>query len=365
MLTTRILVIIISMISLACQGDRGPVGPRGVQGVPGVQGGQGIKGAQGAQGDQGPLGADGETLDWSDVITTNNLYEATYVVGVMTDSQNYTVGTGFRAYWNNVIWTNAHVAQGINDLVSNPLLANDNPRAFVTKSGTVIGSSRTYIWTNFWIHPQYDGTLESPDVGLVYIPDLTGVPVELDLPGFLPREMLDDLRIGQPVGTLGFPGWADLHNDVLPLATFKDGTLGALRPFYDDQFFSGPNNTGQVLHYNMVLRGGTSGSPVFDHNGYIVAVHYAGITISVQSGAVVIGEIDTAENYGIHVASIWDFIDWLDTDESFWYVLGGPGENSHLALKKTAPPKQEFLGGIPEDKYMPYPPNWNGQTLAP
>ncbi|MDE2727770.1 MAG: hypothetical protein OXI19_07085, partial [Gemmatimonadota bacterium] len=53
-------------------------------------------------------------------------------------------------------------------------------------------------------------------------------------------------------------------------------------------------------------------SPVFDHHGYIVAVQYAGITVEITDDEVVIGRIDTHEDYGIHVQAVWEFIDWLE-----------------------------------------------------
>lgn len=48
------------------------------------------------------------------------------------------------------------------------------------------------------------------------------------LPALLPREFGGDQRVGQPLGTLGFP--ADLAGEtgVLVWPTFKEGTLSAL-----------------------------------------------------------------------------------------------------------------------------------------
>ena len=52
-----------------------------------------------------------------------------------------------------------------------------------------------------WLHPDYDGTPFTEDVGLLSIDG--EVPVGLKL---LPKEMVNDIDLGQPVGTLGYPG---------------------------------------------------------------------------------------------------------------------------------------------------------------
>lgn len=140
--------------------------------------------------------------------------------------------------------------------------------------------------------------------------------------------MTGAVRVGQPLGLPGFPAYPPLQNDVLPLAIFREGTLSSLRTFCDASFDRDPRNTGRVVHYNMALTGGTSGSPVFDHHGYIVAVQYAGITVQILDDEVVIGRIDTHEDNGIHVLAMWEFIDWLEQadqtatiaeDSSAWF----------------------------------------------
>lgn len=313
-------------------GERGPAGPQGEQGIqgepgipgpqgargepgepgePGEQGEQGPAGPQGApgtQGEPGPAGPQGETLNWADVIEEGNLYDAIYAVGIMMNDGNRVLGTAFRAYYTDRLWTAAHVADRIDELLSDPRLRSRNPRPFATRTGTLVGGSETYTWSRHFTHPEYDGSLESPDVALIVLEE----ELPYDLPAFLPRDLAAGLRVGQPLGTLGFPGYDPLQNDVLPLATFREGTLSSLRPFYDAAFDRDPRNTGRVVHYNMALPGGTSGSPVFDHHGYIVAVQYAGLTVEISDDEVVIGRIDTHEDYGIHVQAVWEFVDWLE-----------------------------------------------------
>ena len=133
-----------------------------------------------------------------------------------------------------------------------------------------------------------------------------------ELPAFLPRDLTEALRVGQPLGSRGFPGYPPLQNDVLPLATFREGKPSSLRPFCDASLDRKLRNIGRVVHYNMSLTGGTSGNPVFDHHGYKVAMRYAGVTVQIMDEEVAIGRIDTHEDYGIHVQAVWESIDWLE-----------------------------------------------------
>ena len=87
---------------------------------------------------------------------------------------------------------------------------------------------------------------------------------------------VDELAVGQPVGTLGFPeelwvltgGW--WNKTVVP--TFKDGTLSALKSLNTDIY---PTEVGRLLQYNLTTTRGTSGSPVFDHTGFIIGNNHA------------------------------------------------------------------------------------------
>ena len=188
-------ISMIILFFLACKGDTGPVGPAGPAGQTGATG---VAGPQGIQGPEGPEGETGETLDWSDVIDDQHLDDAVYAIGVQVQGKNYILGSGFVAHFWNAIWTNAHVVQAV--LISTSFIEDLNPRAFAVKSGTEVGGSDTYWLRYFWVHPDYDGTAGSPDAALLSIDaNIT------DLPFFLPRDQAQGLKVGQPVGTIGFP----------------------------------------------------------------------------------------------------------------------------------------------------------------
>ena len=276
----RILFVLAVSILIACKGDPGSHGPTGPSGPPGPGGPQGVQGIQGLPGDTGPHGLQGPPgmpLNWADVIEEGNLAEAIYLVGFETEYNIVPIGTAFAAHYDNMLWTNAHIVEeaeiGIALVPEDSMNVAPQRRFFVAKAGTRIGGEGTFYWEDSIVHDQYDPEVDSPDLALIVLGDDVTLPGPL--PQLLPREHASSLRAGQPLGTLGFPGALMLENLELVIATFRAGTLSSLRPFYDGPF--GPEDFGQMLHYDMLLESGTSGSPVFDHEGYIVAVNFAGI----------------------------------------------------------------------------------------
>ena len=96
---------------------------------------------------EGPLGPQGETLDWSDTIENSHLLEAAYAIGInhrVPEAGFVIVGSGFSAHYENMIWTNAHVVDGLRELLAE--FPDDfSPDAMVAvRNGTVIGGPHTY-----------------------------------------------------------------------------------------------------------------------------------------------------------------------------------------------------------------------------
>ncbi|MCK4418025.1 MAG: trypsin-like peptidase domain-containing protein, partial [Candidatus Latescibacteria bacterium] len=85
------------------------------------------------------------------------------------------------------------------------------------------------------------------------------------------------------IATLGFPGelqnggWAGIspvsNRDEIPplIATFKDGTISALRP--PSPLATVSSRSTYIVQYNFDMTGGTSGSPVYDTSGKVIAVN--------------------------------------------------------------------------------------------
>ena len=156
--------------------------------------------------------------------------------------------------------------------------------------------------------------------------------------------MVEDLGVGQPVGTLGFPGELGAFGgaaDNTITSTFKDGVLSALRLI----------DTGEEPHvevqFNVDATGGTGSSPVVDHNGWVIALNHAGPEVRVMdiegnTVRIALGSLDK----GIRVDEAWDLIDHLGSAPA------------RMAGLRSAP--RPFY---PSDAYQPYPEKWNGETV--
>ena len=277
-------------------------------------------------------------------------------IGVSFDNPNGSgrrrvlIGTGFNAHYSNALWTNAHVVQGIEEALALDILSDRNPEAVAFRSGSMFRGQDAYVIPDpGLIHPAYDSTEavgDTPDVGVFFFDDnLSGEEEVLSL---IPREHVDGLRIGQPVATLGFPGelkftGGDADNTVN--ATFKDGTISALR-------IQGSGDAEYVeVQYNFDTTGGTSGSPVFDQYGWVIAVHFSSIVARVTDPdgdpvGIGVGSL----NYGMRVDALWDFIECCTSPAAMPIRDGGRPLHQRT---------------YPFTEYQPFPENWDGETIAP
>ena len=315
-------------------------------------------------GASGPQGEPGQPLNWADVVEDANLADSVYAIGMrapgaalclilLEDCEGsessgelgdlfFLVGTGFVAHYPNTIWTNAHVALALRDILET---AADEGASFVpvpvaVRAGTALGGAGTYALNmdTVRVHPEYqeepvEVDVDSPDLAVFQV---AGLAVQ-DVPSFLPRAFATGLRVGQPVGTLGFPGELTHPFEVVPIATFKEGTISALRPYRPDAPEVTPENS-KVVQFNLGQTGGTSGSPVFDHKGFIVAVSFAGIETVVEDPEgfptrVPIGNLD----FGIRADEVWTLIDQVEA---------------------TADPPAPGARAYPYPAYRAYPDAW-------
>lgn len=89
-----------------------------------------------------------------------------------------------------------------------------------------------------------------------------------------------ELDPGQEVCTIGFPGELySVQEDYSPvIPTFKDGIISALRP-YDSSTSANPVQirlVGKMVQHSLDLTRGTSGSPIFNRRGEVVAINNSG-----------------------------------------------------------------------------------------
>ena len=145
---------------------------------------------------------------------------------------------------------------------------------------------------------------------------------------------------------MGFPGEVSNPYTAAPIATFKDGTISALRPFSITETSITPENSTYVQH-NLDLSGGTSGSPIFDHNGWVIAVNNSGtekLVVDASTGRpqrIPTGNI----GFGIRIDEVWRMIDAIEASR----------KSSHLSRVRTS-------GSHRLDAYRAFPENWNGLT---
>lgn len=363
------LLALMALSIIGCKGDTGPtgsIGQTGPAGPTGLAGPAGPTGDQGPEGPQGPEGSQGGPLVWADTLEENGILEAVYMLGVYVqyeegvpgpgNEQWLVVGSGFVAHYDDAVWTNGHVVDGMKGALTTFAEADgvESAAAFVVRNSTLLGGDDTHFFEDFeegvtfYKHPEFT-TTHTPDVATIRL----GRSVDHSVMRLLPKTFLDDLRVGQPVATIGYPRHPGLFNDVLPIATFKGGLLSALRPFYTDDLIENPTTdfVTSVLHYDLSTRTGTSGGAVIDHNGYVIGINYSGLSDIIFNPATgeLVAAVPSLETFGVHVRYVWEMVDLIDS--------------GHFA----DPPAARVVAAesYPHGTYQAYPAHWNGETILP
>lgn len=232
---------------------------------------------------------------WSDVVA--EIQPALYWIGTTQKprgSQRFNVqlvGTGF-AVTERAIATNYHVGAGAQERLKQ-YSSSAEPVVIAIRAGTRAFEGGTYYLgtidqsrnlLGLW-HPGYDGTVDSPDIA-IFTPYNWADGSRATLPEYAPLAALDDLfdiRVGDDVGVLGFPGVLETTYDpfsLVPTPTFKSGTISALRSYdLSTPLLSGAQTVllGKVVQHNLGIVPGNSGSPIFNKRGEVVAIANAGI----------------------------------------------------------------------------------------
>ncbi len=212
-------------------------------------------------------------MTWQE--TAEKVEPSVYIIGLLKDAAIMGVGTGF-AIDEKTIMTNAHVVEGLREYLTEWGDTTLTPIA-VRTGGSLFGEG-FYRLDSFAVHPGYDtGTSETKDFGLVKVSG--SLPSHLE---FAKDSTLSGLSAGDEIASIGFPGELNFMAEQNPVATFKNGTISALRAF--GGVVPSPENSFYVQH-NLDLSGGTSGSPIFTKGGKVVAVNNSGIEVLVYSAA--------------------------------------------------------------------------------
>jgi S1-C subfamily serine protease len=110
------------------------------------------------------------------------------------------------------------------------------------------------------------GTAISPDVGWLEVEGSLGAHVTL-----AGRPEYESLATGDPMYTYGFPG--RLADVQAPEATFVEGVVGRVTTL-DGR--TGQAGEARLIQHSAFTSGGTSGSPIFNAAGHVIAVNTGG-----------------------------------------------------------------------------------------
>ena len=234
--------------------------------------------------------------EWNEVVS--DIRKATYWLGVTTTRPGddiIFIGTGF-AVLGDLLATNYHVSTAANT-VTTFLKAGGAEPVYVairadgrpdTESmfklrlsdddGRVLGH---------W-HPGYDFTVNSPDV-MFCIPAEEETKMFDDFLTLVPMREAKGIDVGDEIATLGFPGELEVASSrfsITATPTFKTGTVSALRAYDPSRTFGNPLGRigNRIVQHDFNVSPGTSGSPIFNRRGEVVAINNAGSTQEASLG---------------------------------------------------------------------------------
>lgn len=309
-----------------------------------------LKGPKGDKGDPGNSGGTSETWQSATTVFENNLC----MIGIIDEHEDFVthIGTGW-AIEPNKIMTNAHVAYAVYDFCRSWQygLNNEQDRIVAVKNNTYTGEEGTYDLIECAVHTGYNNLNPFSNDFAVFTIDTNGFAGNVTIAS---SNTLQSIFVGQVVGTMGYPGElsSGMGDEYLPIATFKDGTISALRPYsqlppgngstvasfdlYSSPLGMQAGADRVIVQTNFNTTGGTSGSPVFLQSGEVISINnsgmatyvidYYGDIVLVTLGALDFGvridertNIETTMPYQVHVS------DFRNTDPSEYSVLD-PGQ---------------------------------------
>ncbi len=209
--------------------------------------------------------------------------------------------TAFAAHARGVLATNAHCARAMTDM-------NDKGLWLVARMNR--SPEKTYPIKRWKGHADYKGSAFSTDVAIVEI-DLRGDTMPA-VPALAPSETLYALAPGQAIYTIGFPG--KVMNEQAPAADFRAAVISRLTNFQNQP---GTTTTTRMVWHSALTSKGTSGSPIFNAKGDVVAVNNGGLSArSVNVADPVTGGSNTEVaydatglNFGVRADALKELLD--------------------------------------------------------
>ncbi len=171
------------------------------------------------------------------------------IVRVVTQTaQGFNTGTGFAVTSVGHFITNAHVAAGSNQIVIVPT------NSTVPLEAEVVAISRDM------------------DLALLHAPGFNGLPLVLSLA---------ELRKGQKIWAIGYPGGAD-RDHLAHDPTVQDGVIGRM---FDGTWDGGGQVATRlsIIQHNAPMNPGNSGGPLLDDCGQVVGVNTQASLVLIDS----------------------------------------------------------------------------------
>ena len=205
-----------------------------------------------------------EEQEFNDLIP--ELKKQCYMIGVAIEGKMYGLGSGF-AISNKRIMTNAHVVNGLVELAEQ--YGTEGYSFVAVRDGGRVNHEYSFELDSFAIHPEYNSENQ-------YTYDFAVVTIKSgnisDYCVIENEEKLYTIKEGDEIYTIGFPGETGDQNTIQSIATYKNGSVSALRPFNQNSTASN-QYTNVVIQHNLNTTGGTSGSPIFNRYGKVIGIN--------------------------------------------------------------------------------------------
>lgn len=170
--------------------------------------------------------------------------------------------TAFALSTDGLLGTNAHCARS---------MATYADKGIDTLARMNRAPDKTYRVVKRKSHPDYDDTPFSRDVAVVRLAmDGDTLPIALQLAS---EADLLKLAAGNTVFTMGFPG--KVMNEDRPAADFRAAVISRLTTFKNTP---GDPASSYVVWHSALTSKGTSGSPIFNARGLVIAVNNGGLS---------------------------------------------------------------------------------------
>ncbi len=258
--------------------------------------------------------------NWSQIVSRYQRSVYTVIHYIRHDDEDVEplltfVGTAF-AVGNTAVITNGHILDALRDLDDE--IADLNERwkmslkvhwLLVQNLTSSLRYKSNYYWVGRWqYHEDWDAEdVFSPDVALLR--PLEGTISTYHTMPLVTSSAAGRLKIGTPIATLGYPGELQVSNlsDLHPVATFKNGTISAIR--MPDEASNYSVRGAYIVQHNLNLSGGTSGSPIFNTGGEVVAINNSGIeALALTFGGAPTRVNQAALDFGIRADKIHELL---------------------------------------------------------